>query len=54
MCVLCLQDELTTTSHSYDAQLSMMSDHLCGLNDKLTSQQDEIDVLKMKGGKKKK
>ncbi|XP_062507096.1 protein phosphatase 1 regulatory subunit 21-like [Corticium candelabrum] len=49
-----LEDELTTTSHSYDAQLSMMSDHLCGLNDKLTSQQDEIDVLKMKGGKKKK
>jgi len=24
----------------------MMSDHLCGMNEKLTSQQDEIEVLK--------
>ena len=48
------KDELTMTTHSYEAQLSMMSEHLCGLNDKLTSQRDEIDSLKLKSGKKKK
>ena len=27
----------------------MLSDHLCGMNEKLTSQKDEIDVLKTSG-----
>ncbi|XP_041351429.1 protein phosphatase 1 regulatory subunit 21-like [Gigantopelta aegis] len=42
-----LKDELQTTSRSYDGQLSMMSDHLAGMNEKLTQQKDEIDDLKM-------
>lgn len=29
-----------------------MSDHLCGMSEKLTSQKDEIDALKMGKGKK--
>eukprot|EP00118_Oscarella_pearsei_P024070 m.297754 g.297754 ORF g.297754 m.297754 type:complete len:580 (+) comp40775_c1_seq27:1376-3115(+) len=48
-----LEDELQTTTHSYEAQLSMMSDHLCTLNDKLTAQRDEIEELKVTKGKKK-
>jgi hypothetical protein len=41
-----LKDELQTTSRSYEGQLSMMSEHLAGMNEKLTSQKDEIDELK--------
>lgn len=41
-----LKDELSTTSKSYEGQLSMMSDHLAGMNEKLTQQKDEIDDLK--------
>ncbi|XP_020626075.1 protein phosphatase 1 regulatory subunit 21-like [Orbicella faveolata] len=41
-----LEDEAETIKRSYETQLSMMSDHLCGMNEKLTSQQDEIEVLK--------
>lgn len=41
-----LQDELETTKRSYEEQLRMLSDHLCGMNEKLTSQKDEIDELK--------
>ena len=37
---------MSTTSKSYEGQLSMMSDHLAGMNEKLTSQKDEIDDLK--------
>lgn len=47
-----LEDEAETIKRSYETQLSMMSDHLCGMNEKLTSQQDEIEALK--GGKTKK
>ncbi|XP_072031311.1 protein phosphatase 1 regulatory subunit 21-like [Amphiura filiformis] len=42
-----LKDELQTTTRSYEGQLSMMSEHLCGMNDKLTKQKDEIDALKL-------
>eukprot|EP00058_Branchiostoma_floridae_P011747 XP_002597235.1 hypothetical protein BRAFLDRAFT_276229 [Branchiostoma floridae] len=42
-----LQDELTTTTSNYESQLSMMSEHLCSMNDKLTQQRDEIDALKL-------
>ncbi|XP_046575666.1 protein phosphatase 1 regulatory subunit 21-like [Haliotis rubra] len=42
-----LKDELQTTSRSYEGQLSMMSDHLAGMNEKLTHQKDEIDELKI-------
>ncbi|GFN85612.1 protein phosphatase 1 regulatory subunit 21-like [Plakobranchus ocellatus] len=41
-----LKDELQTTSRSYEGQLSMMSEHLAGMNEKLASQKDEIDELK--------
>uniref|UniRef100_A0A2K6G162 Protein phosphatase 1 regulatory subunit 21 n=1 Tax=Propithecus coquereli TaxID=379532 RepID=A0A2K6G162_PROCO len=50
-----LQDELTTTKRSYEDQLSMMSDHLCSMNETLSKQREEIDTLKMssKGNSKK-
>jgi len=41
-----LKDDLQTTTRSYEGQLSMMSEHLAGMNEKLTVQKDEIDVLK--------
>ncbi|RUS89646.1 hypothetical protein EGW08_002567 [Elysia chlorotica] len=41
-----LKDELQTTSRSYEGQLSMMSEHLAGMNEKLAEQKDEIDELK--------
>ncbi|XP_067844842.1 protein phosphatase 1 regulatory subunit 21 isoform X1 [Heptranchias perlo] len=50
-----LQDELTTTKRSYEDQLSMMSDHLCSMNETLSKQREEIDSLRMgtKGNTKK-
>ncbi|XP_018120535.1 protein phosphatase 1 regulatory subunit 21-like isoform X1 [Xenopus laevis] len=50
-----LQDELITTKRSYGDQLSMMSDHLCIMNETLSKQREEIDTLKManKGNSKK-
>ncbi|XP_058880680.1 protein phosphatase 1 regulatory subunit 21-like [Acipenser ruthenus] len=50
-----LQDELTTTKRSYEDQLSMMSDHLCSMNETPTKQREEIDTLRMgsKGNSKK-
>ncbi|XP_043911277.1 protein phosphatase 1 regulatory subunit 21 isoform X2 [Protopterus annectens] len=42
-----LQDELSTTKRSYEDQLSMMSDHLCSMNETLSKQKEEIDTLKM-------
>ncbi|KAG8123088.1 putative KLRAQ motif-containing protein [Naja naja] len=50
-----LRDELTTTKRSYEDQLSMMSDHLCSMNETLTKQREEIDTLKLanKGNSKK-
>nr|XP_032812128.1 protein phosphatase 1 regulatory subunit 21 isoform X1 [Petromyzon marinus]XP_032812129.1 protein phosphatase 1 regulatory subunit 21 isoform X1 [Petromyzon marinus] len=44
-----LQDELTTTKRSYEDQLSMMSDHLCSVNETLATQRDQIDALKLAG-----
>ncbi|ETE73132.1 Protein phosphatase 1 regulatory subunit 21, partial [Ophiophagus hannah] len=41
------EDELTTTKRSYEDQLSMMSDHLCSMNETLTKQREEIDTLKL-------
>jgi len=41
-----VKDELQTTNRSYESQLSMMSEHLAGMNETLTSQKDEIDELK--------
>ncbi|NWU80396.1 PPR21 phosphatase, partial [Onychorhynchus coronatus] len=44
---LLYNDELMTTKRSYEDQLSMMSDHLCSMNETLTKQREEIDTLKM-------
>ncbi|KAG8443661.1 hypothetical protein GDO86_008996 [Hymenochirus boettgeri] len=54
-CISRLQDELITTKRSYEDQLSMMSDHLCIMNETLSKQREEIDTLKMtnKGNPKK-
>ncbi|XP_053315911.1 protein phosphatase 1 regulatory subunit 21 [Spea bombifrons] len=48
-CISRLQDELITTERSYEDQLSMMSDHLCVMNETLSKQREEIDTLKMAG-----
>jgi len=40
------KDELQTTARSYEGQLSMMSEHLAAMNERLTQQKDEIDILK--------
>uniref|UniRef100_A0A673Y805 Protein phosphatase 1 regulatory subunit 21 n=1 Tax=Salmo trutta TaxID=8032 RepID=A0A673Y805_SALTR len=40
-------DELATTKRSYKEQLSMMSDHLCSMNETLSKQREEIDTLKL-------
>ena len=37
---------MQTTTKSYEGQLSMMSEHLAGMNEKLAQQKDEIDELK--------
>lgn len=47
--ILRSQDELETTKRSYEEQLRTLSDHLCGMNEKLTSQKDQIDELKITG-----
>jgi len=46
VCIVCVKDELQTTARSYDGQLSMMSEHLAAMNERLTQQKDEIDILK--------
>ena len=40
------KDELQVTTRNYEGQLSMMSEHLAGMNEKLTTQADEINSLK--------
>lgn len=51
-----LQEELNTTSHNYEQQLSTMSEHLADLNDKYTEQCELIQQLQyqlgIKGKKK--
>ncbi|CAG0916752.1 unnamed protein product [Notodromas monacha] len=41
-----LREELDTTSKNYEDQLSLMSEHLAQLNDRLTRQTDEIEELR--------
>jgi protein phosphatase 1 regulatory subunit 21 len=47
-----LQDQLATTSSSYEKQLSTMSDHLCELNDKMMRQSEELEMLRRNKGKR--
>ncbi|NXN70613.1 PPR21 phosphatase, partial [Himantopus himantopus] len=42
-----LQASKMLDNRSYEDQLSMMSDHLCSMNETLTKQREEIDTLKM-------
>lgn len=48
-----MREEAKLTSVNYEDQLSMMSEHLANMNDKLTSQTDEIQRLKYEIGKRK-
>jgi protein phosphatase 1 regulatory subunit 21 len=41
-----LQEDLQITTQNYETQLSIMSEHLANMNEKLTFQRDEIDQLK--------
>ncbi|XP_065225205.1 protein phosphatase 1 regulatory subunit 21-like [Planococcus citri] len=41
-----LQEKLSTISQNYEGQLSMLSEHLANVNDKLASQTEEIDNLR--------
>jgi hypothetical protein len=41
-----LKEENETTANSYDGQLRMMSEHVANMNEKLSSQTDEIQSLK--------
>jgi len=43
-----LRDELALTSKNYEQQLGLMTEHLAAMNEKLASQQEEIETLKMK------
>lgn len=46
--VLCfVQDELVTIKENYETQISVMSDHICSLNETITKQRDEMEVLKL-------
>lgn len=47
-----IQDELKTRVTMYENQLSTMSDHLAELNEKITEQSEELEVMKYTGGKK--
>ncbi|XP_065884786.1 protein phosphatase 1 regulatory subunit 21-like [Dysidea avara] len=47
-----LQDELVTTKDNYETQISVMSDHICSLNETITKQRDEMELLKSTKGKK--
>ena len=49
-----IKEEAKTTSVNYENQLSLMSEHLANMNDKLTKQTDEIERLKFEVGNKKK
>jgi protein phosphatase 1 regulatory subunit 21 len=47
-----LQDQLATTSSSYEKQLSTMSDHLCELNDRMMKQNEELEMTRRNKGKR--
>ncbi|KAJ2953115.1 hypothetical protein O0L34_g677 [Tuta absoluta] len=41
-----LEEELHSTSHNYEEQMSVLTEHVAGLNDQLTRQHDEIEHLR--------
>ncbi|XP_063682206.1 protein phosphatase 1 regulatory subunit 21-like isoform X1 [Bolinopsis microptera] len=51
-----LEEELTLTKDKYEAQIALMSEHLCAMNDKLVNLNEENQTLKLdtpKQGRKK-
>ncbi|XP_075982755.1 uncharacterized protein LOC142980993 [Anticarsia gemmatalis] len=52
-----LEEELHSTSHNYEQQMSVLTEHVAGLNEQLARQHDEIELLQhalaSKGGDKK-
>lgn len=47
-----LQDEVGVTASNYEGQLTLMTEHVARMNDKLTSQTDEIENLRYQLNKK--
>ncbi|CAF4798309.1 unnamed protein product [Pieris macdunnoughi] len=41
-----LEEELQSTSHNYEQQMSLLTEHLAALNDQLAAQHDSIEHLK--------
>ncbi|CAH0400349.1 unnamed protein product [Chilo suppressalis] len=41
-----LEEELHSTSHNYEEQMSVLTEHVAGLNDQLTRQHDQVQQLK--------
>ena len=48
-----LREEVATTTNSYDGQLSLMTEHLALMNDKVSSKTDEINTLRSQLSNKK-
>ena len=42
-----LEEELSLTKDKYEAQIALMSEHLCAMNDKLVNLNEENQTLKM-------
>ncbi|KAL4711741.1 hypothetical protein ACJJTC_015807 [Scirpophaga incertulas] len=40
-----LEEELHSTSHNYEQQMSVLTEHVAGLNDQLAKQHDQIELL---------
>lgn len=40
------EEELHSTSHNYEEQMSVLTEHVAGLNEQLARQHDEIQQLK--------
>lgn len=41
-----LEEELHSTSHNYEEQMSVLTEHVAGLNEQLASQHDQVQQLK--------
>ncbi len=41
-----LREEVGSTASNYEGQLGLMSEHVANMNDRLTSQSDQIETLK--------
>ena len=47
-----MKEEMGTTAANYEGQLGLMTEHVANMNDKLTSQTDEIESLRYELGNK--